>query len=68
LHKIIVLASNKFQNNQSSSNLNLINQMNNKAVAVFAAVLTGLQNVVATSREGRIASLLTFSEQAEEDV
>ncbi len=42
--------------------------MNNNAAAVLATALVGLQNVVAASREGRIASLLTFNERADKDI
>ncbi len=42
--------------------------MDNNIAAVLAAALTGLQNVVAALREGRIAQLLTFSGRADEDV
>ncbi len=37
-------------------------------VAVLAAVLVGLQNVVVAPKEERIATLLMFSGQADEDV
>jgi len=36
--------------------------MDNNAAAVLVVALVGLQNVVAALREGRIASLSTFSE------
>ena len=42
--------------------------MDNNAAAVLAAALTGLQNVVAAPREGRIAQLPTFSGWADEDI
>ena len=42
--------------------------MDNNVAAVLTIALVGLQNVVAVSREGRIASLLTFSERADENV
>ena len=42
--------------------------MDNNAAAVLAAALTGLQNVVAAPREGRVAQLSTFSGRADEDV
>jgi len=35
--------------------------MNNNTAAVLATALTGLQNVVAAPKEGRIASLPIFS-------
>ena len=42
--------------------------MDNNAAAVLAAALVGFQNVVTVSRERRIASLSTFSEQVDKDV
>ncbi len=42
--------------------------MDNNAAAVLAAALTGLQNVVAAPREGRVIQLPTFSRWADEDV
>jgi len=42
--------------------------MDNNAAAVLAAALTGLQNMVAAPREGRVAQLPTFSGRADEDV
>ena len=42
--------------------------MNNNAAAILAAALTGLQNMVAAPREGRVAQLPTFSGRADEDV
>ncbi len=42
--------------------------MDNNVVAVLAAILVGLQNVIAASREERIALLLIFSRRADEDV
>ncbi len=36
--------------------------MDNNVATVLVVVLTGLQNVVVTPREGRITSLPTFSE------
>jgi len=42
--------------------------MDNNTAAVLAVALIGLQNIVAAPREGRIASLLTFGERADEDV
>jgi len=35
--------------------------MDNNAAAILTAALVGLQNVVAALKEGRIASLPTFS-------
>jgi len=37
-------------------------------VAVLAAALVGLQNVITAPREERIATLLTFDERADEDI
>jgi len=42
--------------------------MDNNAAAALMVALTGLQNIVAALREGRIASLLTFGRWADEDV
>jgi len=42
--------------------------MDNNIVVVFIVVLISLQNVVAASRKRKIASLLTFSEQADKNV
>ena len=42
--------------------------MDNNVIAVLAAALIDLQNIVAAPRERRITLLLTFSERAEEDV
>jgi len=58
---------NEPQNNQLPLNINF-NQIDNNVAAVLAAALTGLQNVVAAPREGRVAQLPTFSGQADEDI
>ena len=42
--------------------------MNNNAAVILVAVLVGLQNVMAVPKEGRIATLLTFSRRADEDI
>ena len=42
--------------------------MDNNMVAVLAAALVGLQNVVAASREERIVLLPTFNGRADKDV
>ncbi len=42
--------------------------MDNNTAAILVAVLVGLQNVIAALREGRIASLSTFSRRADKDV
>jgi len=42
--------------------------MDNNVAAALTAALTGLQNIVAAPREGRVASLPTFNRRADENI